>query len=692
MSMRIWVFLMLAVPMAHAAKGDEARKVKRKKLATVASLEDERSTGGGRLTDLATDDDPEVRVAAVRALGRLQAASGRAAIEAALADPEPEVRRAAAFALGRLDSMTAKLIERYAGETDAVAKRLLVDGVGRNADGRHAAWLVDRANEKADAKIQIAGLVGLGLLARRRDGDLPDVTSEQILGWLKAEDSDVRYAAAYALMRATKKVDANALKAATLCAGDGAPTVRAVCVRALSNHGEKGVEAMVAATSDDDWRVRVQAAGALGKVGSAAGDAGLAAMLVAAAGELESGRLATDAAALHPVVAALDAALKRPGSETLATAAKTLYGQSAPVGKLASEDKGAKALGASHIRCRSAAVWDRLRGQVDKVRRCGASDYPKAYREPLEVAVLSALPERKRVKALKTFFKRATPKGRVAVLGAMEGLKGEAVSEMVMTAIAEGDALVVSEAAVAAGKLELVEASGPLLLAYRRFMAAKEYEVVQSIFEALGKLKSKAATDVLEEHTFHANAGVSQAAGKALKAIQGHEARRARALPQQMASRAGEPSLAFADPSVYRKATLRTTKGAVTIELYASDALNTVKNFVRLAQKGYYDNLSFHRVVPDFVAQGGDPAGTGMGGPGYAIRCEINTRPYRTGAVGMALAGKDTGGSQFFITHSPQPHLDAGYTVFGRVTEGQSVVDALTVGDRVLRIDLAKGE
>ena len=98
-------------------------------------------------------------------------------------------------------------------------------------------------------------------------------------------------------------------------------------------------------------------------------------------------------------------------------------------------------------------------------------------------------------------------------------------------------------------------------------------------------------------------------------------------------------------------------------------------------RKGYFDGLSFHRLVPDFVVQGGDPRGDGEGGPGYTIRDELNQEPYLRGTVGMALAWRDTGGSQFFITHSPQPHLDARYTVFGRVVSGMDVVDALIQWD-----------
>lgn len=133
-------------------------------------------------------------------------------------------------------------------------------------------------------------------------------------------------------------------------------------------------------------------------------------------------------------------------------------------------------------------------------------------------------------------------------------------------------------------------------------------------------------------------------------------------------------------------ATLHTYKGVVTMELFPAEAPITVESFITLARKGYFNNVTFHRVVPNFVIQGGDPQGTGEGGPGYQIRCEVNTKVYGRGALGMALSGKDTGGSQFFITHSPQPHLDGGYTVFGQVTKGMEVVDRIARGDRIEKI------
>jgi cyclophilin family peptidyl-prolyl cis-trans isomerase/HEAT repeat protein len=131
------------------------------------------------------------------------------------------------------------------------------------------------------------------------------------------------------------------------------------------------------------------------------------------------------------------------------------------------------------------------------------------------------------------------------------------------------------------------------------------------------------------------------------------------------------------------RASVVTTKGAFIIELLPEDAPLNVDNFIQLAKRGYFNGITFHRVVPNFVVQGGDPRGDGNGGPGYQIRCEINEVPYERGAVGMALSGKDTGGSQWFVTHSPQSHLDGGYTVFGRVVTGMEVVDSLVRGDLI---------
>ena len=130
-------------------------------------------------------------------------------------------------------------------------------------------------------------------------------------------------------------------------------------------------------------------------------------------------------------------------------------------------------------------------------------------------------------------------------------------------------------------------------------------------------------------------------------------------------------------------AVFETSKGQVRIELFEDDAPLTVANFVNLARRGFYDGLKFHRVIPNFMIQGGDPTGTGRGGPGYNFADEFSPRRRHdaAGILSMANAGPGTNGSQFFITHGPQPHLDGRHSVFGRVASGQDVVDAIAQGD-----------
>lgn len=137
---------------------------------------------------------------------------------------------------------------------------------------------------------------------------------------------------------------------------------------------------------------------------------------------------------------------------------------------------------------------------------------------------------------------------------------------------------------------------------------------------------------------------------------------------------------------------METTKGTIEIELFADAAPVTVNNFVFLTREGFYDGVSFHRVIPNFVIQGGDPTGTGRGGPGYRFQDEFTGNPHKhgTGYLSMANAGPGTNGSQFFITHSPQPHLDGRHTVFGKVTSGMDVVNSIKQGDKMTTVTVTE--
>jgi peptidyl-prolyl cis-trans isomerase B (cyclophilin B) len=144
------------------------------------------------------------------------------------------------------------------------------------------------------------------------------------------------------------------------------------------------------------------------------------------------------------------------------------------------------------------------------------------------------------------------------------------------------------------------------------------------------------------------------------------------------------------DPQKTYKVTLRSSRGVIELELYPQHAPKTVNNFIFLSKEGFYDGVSFHRVIGDFMIQGGDPTGTGRGGPGYKFEDELKGNPlkHEKGVISMANAGPNTNGSQFFITHSPQPHLNGKHTVFGKVIKGQEVVDAMQQGDRIEGVDV----
>lgn len=211
-------------------------------------------------------------------------------------------------------------------------------------------------------------------------------------------------------------------------------------------------------------------------------------------------------------------------------------------------------------------------------------------------------------------------------------------------------------------------------------------DAVLSILDALGKQKNDKANEAIKTALKSEDHLIRHRAVQILKANGVGDFSSAIGYVQTKNTTADyKRALARKNGSV--KAIVETEKGNFTINLLPEDAPLTIDNFVKLANKGYFKNITFHRVVANFVIQGGDPRGDGNGGPGYSIRCEINEVEYGRGAVGMALSGKDTGGSQWFVTHSPQPHLDGGYTVFGLVDEkDMKVVDSIVRGNRIKNI------
>jgi len=277
------------------------------------------------------------------------------------------------------------------------------------------------------------------------------------------------------------------------------------------------------------------------------------------------------------------------------------------------------------------------------------------------------------------------------VLRALAAFKPDDMASVARAQLNESDTIIRSTAADLLGDLPPSEENTrALIAAWPQAANDTLNDAALSILDALGKQKTEAANNQIKEALKSGDHLVRRRAVTILKTNGAGD------FSSQIGAVHTRNTLADYTRALGRigknvRAVVTTSKGSFTIEFLPEAAPLTVDNFVQLAQRDYYRNVTIHRVVPNFVIQDGDPRGDGNGGPGYTIRCEINQVPYDRAAVGMALSGKDTGGSQWFVTHSPQPHLDGGYTVFGRVVTGMDVVDNIVRGDVIQSVVIKEG-
>jgi len=279
-----------------------------------------------------------------------------------------------------------------------------------------------------------------------------------------------------------------------------------------------------------------------------------------------------------------------------------------------------------------------------------------------------------------------------SALDALVRLKAPDAASLLQMRLTADDPVVRAAAAKGLATLKVNAASAGLVEAYRAGFKDETYVARAAALQALADLRAPEAGTVLTEALADKDWAVRVHAARLLRVIDPTSDAALRIRPASTAHEAGEyRAQQLTNPAVSTQAFIETDRGTVQLELAVLDAPLTVDNFITLARKGFFDGLTFHRVVPAFVVQTGDPRGDSEGGPGYTIRDELNERPYVRGTVGMALDWADTGGSQFFITQSPQPHLDGKYTVFGRVLSGMDVVDRLQPGDVIRHVRIWDG-
>jgi len=256
----------------------------------------------------------------------------------------------------------------------------------------------------------------------------------------------------------------------------------------------------------------------------------------------------------------------------------------------------------------------------------------------------------------------------------------------------EDVALTATAASVSVDSLIISSAMVPALMeTFKQQVPSEALEAMVALIDALGDSRDTRAVPLLLDQLRSREPVITEAAARALNRITGADYRGQIQFQGQLLNTNFDFARLWALPDSV-PLTLETVRGTVVMELYPREAPFTVLNFLTLATgRKLYNGVPWHRVVSNFVVQGGDPRGDGWGGPGYTIRSEFPMRNYDTGSIGMASAGKDTEGSQFFITHSPQPHLDGRYTIFGRVVSGMDVVDRLQVGDTILDVVIPRG-
>lgn len=652
-----------AVPLAPRASWLPPAAITRS-LLTIAEAEDHRDPLSEKLLAFAKDPSPEVRARLARAMGRLQDAGGIKTLATLADDPDPMVRKEAYFALGQMPASGAPpdvpppqeaLISHFMVETDNAHKARILQALGKVGGERaRATLLVGMQGPEAVMRGEAVLAVGIQIYRKLASPPTGELLT-QMTGLLSDTDAEVRWKAAYAFMRSNLAVaDRDAPRAALQdLLGDPDVTVRMMAARALGELGDgASLIRLVGSMSDVDWRVRVNCLRAAAKL---KGDAALA---MVRQGLGDSSPLVRQQA-----IEALGA-LGDPRGKDLLT--PLLMDDSVP----------------ATLRASAVLAYGQLEGENSFSTLMSFVGGDSVWVRSAAVTALGRLQSDDALRQLLFMAESETdPRVMAALADAIGTRSTDKTQQAIFQLMGRGDAAVVTVTAKLVGTYKIQQGMPYLIAAFKRQLPVRDWEPREAIVRTLGELglRDDRARDILIEAMADPDGRVAVAAAEAYRKLFFQEAAPAPRPKQSLSN-------AYFESNRYKRAIIETEKGSVVVALYPEEAPLTVENFVKLARQGFFNGLSFHRVVPNFVAQSGCPRGDGWGGPGYTIRCEVNPLPYQRGSVGMALSGKDTGGSQFFITHSPEPHLDGTYTIFGQVIEGMEVVDQLKRDDLIRNV------
>ncbi len=680
----------------------EARELRRSADAEAQAAEDALAAAGvdAALLDIARRQDARrdhvelvqwtrhpsarVRAAAARAVALVGDARAGDVLAYLLEDPSEDVVLAAAYGLGQFDFWRATALEQAqlrATLEDALRTELddcrneLRFGAGRTEvcrvvarslgavgeeSGEEALWAALQKGVKPDP---LRRALALALAVQAKDGRGSPITEER-LTWLAPlllnSDDSAQWAAAYLLARADVAEPARPTLASLLAlAWDRSTqtTARTWLLRAMGRSGDEASLATLGAVLQDP------AAGP--REVTAAARAAPDALRPALLARLDLGPPLDLLAEVVGALARLEAATSEPGEEVRQHLRATITGDPEPALLIA-------------LAPLAATGWSKelllphLAGP-GPVRGAAAAALSATEGDDVDAALVGALESADGLAA------------RIDVAAALAERPSPAIEGALLALALDPDPILGAIAAEGLGPRPGGHVTARLLEAWDAAAAPEQWERRLALAKAL-LTRDDVAPDrikqAMEDPEPLVRAAAEAAVIEKFDRSQSAESARPRPLPE------------FTDPlrgvGDVTGATVTTDRGVLELALYPRLAPGTVANFVDLAERDWFDGLTWHRVVEDFVVQTGDPIGNGWGGPGTTLRCETSEEPYRRGTVGMALSGRDTGGSQWFITLSPQPHLDGRYTVFGQVEAGWDVLDGIAQGDRIQDVTITR--
>lgn len=630
-----------------------------------ALVEHQIDRNGDALIQALSASDPDVRARAAFALGSVQDTAAIEPLGSLLRDSVPGVRTDAAFALGQMPSgvPSSLLMDALRRERDAGVRDALIRALGRAGSPESLSALVDLNLPATDATARAWAIAQYG-----RRGFIDSTAVAWLVDRLEQNQPAVRNAVAYVFGRLSNtdawRAHADALRRALDGYASTDPAamhlIRALGRRAEAVDQERFLDWLANA---GDWRTRVNAARALAS-------------------------FADDKAVQRALMDRLDDV----SSHVALTTAQTL---AAGTWTQRTTERIAAWMEAHPEQWRIQAPLLRgmaTHGQTDRVlttvRRWRKAAEPVPF-----AAMLAALAPLDTAQARTELLAHAShddPRVAAAALQALANrwtgrdstVAAPTVAryfETFTAAVQRGDVATIRAAASSLldSRFANQAPTDTLVAAYRTLATPDDLEAMTALVDVLSDAPDAAAArPVLERALDHSHSAIRKAAASALDTTRTH------AEPPPPTPPIDWDALARLGP--HPQVQLETPRGRIVLSLAVSQAPQTVQTIVQCAQNGQYDGVPFHRVIANFVIQGGDfVRRDGYGGPGFFLRSEFTRISYRTGTLGMASAGKDTEGSQFFITHSMQPHLDGRYTAFGRVVEGQAVVDRIQANDRI---------